>query len=202
LDGGAAQKVAESVSAHTPLRGARPAPEWGAPGQAVDARRSRATPHALALALARHRDVVAFARALVRGRRASDRVSRLASVFSFVGHLVDVPPAADGGARDGVDLLLELAGDDEGPALILAALLLALGEKAALSYVNGLAFVRVELDHADLSRLPPHAGPILANGRWYLPLDPRRARSPLGLLPLPVRNALRAARLPVAPRRH
>lgn len=190
------------MSADTPLRGVRPAAVGGASGQRMGRQRPWPTGHALALALARHRDVVAFARALVRGPRSSDRLSRLASVFSFVSHLVDVPPPAEEYTRDGVDLLLELAGDDEGPALILAALLLALGEKAALSYVPGLAFVRVELDLADLSRLPPHAGPIFTHGRWYLPLDPRRARAPLGLLPLPVRNALRTTRLLSSTRRH
>jgi hypothetical protein len=193
LDGWAAQKVAESVSADTPLRGPQPVAPGGASSQPAG-HVMGATPHALALGLARHRDVVAFARALVRGPRSADRLSRLAAVFSFVCHLVDVPPPPAGRARDGVDVLLGIAGEDEGPALILAALLLALGEKAALAYTPALAFVRVEIDLADLSRLPPHAGPIFANGRWYLPLDPRRARSPLGRLPLPVRNALRAAR--------
>lgn len=182
------------MSADTPLRGRHAA------GGGGDLRPRPATPsglagrHALALALARHADVVAFARALVRGPRAGDRVSRLASVFSFVSHLTDVPPPADGRARDGVDLLLQIAGAAESPALILAALLLALGERATLCEVRGLAFVRVEIDPADLSRLPPHAGPVLARGRWYLPLDPRHARAPLGLLPPPLRTVLRASR--------
>jgi len=191
LDVEARQKVAESVSADTLPPGLRPAAAEGASLRDVAGRGAPSALYALALALARHRDIVSFARALVRGPRSGERLSRLASVFSFVCHLVDVPPPTDGRARDGVDLLLELAGEEEGPALILAALLLALGERAALSYTPGLAFVRVEIDPADLARLPPHADPILRNGRWYLPLDPRRARSPLGLLPLPARNALR-----------
>ena len=116
-------------------------------------------------------------------------MSRLAAVFSFVGHLVDVPPPPAGELRDGVDLLLGLIGEDEGPALILAALLLALGEKASLAYAPRMAFVRVELEPSDLARLPPHAHPLLLRGRCYLALDARRARSPLGFLP---RSALDA----------
>jgi hypothetical protein len=186
------QKVAEGVRAATPLGGPSSTAAHRAKQQRPLSNRPRAAQHALAVALARHRDVVAFARALVRGPRSSDRLSRLAAVFSFVGHLVDVPPPAHGQARDGVDLLLGLTGEDEGPALILAALLLALGERASLAYAPGLAFVQVELEYGDLSRLPPHAGPIVTRGRCYLPLDPRRARRPLGLLPLAVRNALQA----------
>lgn len=161
--------------------------------------RPRTALHLLALSLARNRDVIAFARALVRHRRPGHRVSRLAAVFSFVGHLVDVPKAADGEIRDGVDLLLGLAGEEEGPSLILAALLLALGEKASLSHVSRVAFVRVELEPTDLSRLPPHAQPLVSGGRCYLALDPRRARSPLGLLPRSARDALTgASRVPAS----
>jgi len=119
-------------------------------------------------------------------------VSRLAAVFSFVGHLVDVPPPPAGELRDGVDLLLGLVGEDEGPALILAALLLALGEKASLAYAPRMAFVRVELEPSDLARLPPHAHPLLLRGRCYLALDARRARSPLGFLPRSALDALGA----------
>ena len=110
-----------------------------------------------------------------------------------MSHLVDVPPSADGAPRDGVDVLLGLAGDGEGPAVILAALLMALGERAAVVSVRGLAFVRVELHDDDFRRLPPHARPITWRGRCYLPLDARRARTPLGFLPRVVRHALARA---------
>lgn len=85
--------------------------------------------------------------------------------------------------RDGVDWLLTLAGSDEGPSVILAALLLALGERAALEYRPGLAFVRVELHADDVARLPPHAHPWSRSGRFYIPLDARHARSPFAFLP-------------------
>lgn len=118
-------------------------------------------------------------------------MARLAAVFTFVGHLVEVPAASDGEPRDGVDLLLLLAGEEEGPAVILAAMLQALGERAAVDYAPGMAFVRVQLGFEDLARLPPHAGLFASRGRYYLPLDARQARSPLGFLPRPVREALR-----------
>jgi hypothetical protein len=111
-------------------------------------------------------------------------------VFTFVNTLVNVPPSPDGKVRDGVDLLLGLAGEQEGPAVILCALLQAVGERAAIDYVPGMAFVRVEIEIGDLSRLPPHADLIAARGRFFIPLDPRQARSPLGFLPRPAREAL------------
>ena len=146
--------------------------------------------HDLALSLARRVDIVEFARSLVAAYPVRDRLGRLAAVFSFVAHLVDVPAAPDGEPRDAVDLLLALAGEQEGPALILAALLQALGERASVHCAPGLAFVRVQLEAADLGRLPPHAGLLLAGGHCYLPLDPRGAKTPLGFLPRPVREAL------------
>jgi len=87
--------------------------------------------------------------------------------------------------RDGVDWLLTLAGEDEGPSVILTALLLALGERAAVEYRPGLAFVRVELQAEDVARLPPHARPWSRAGRFFIPLDARRARSPFAFLPGP-----------------
>jgi hypothetical protein len=147
----------------------------------------------LAIALARDPDVVAFARGLVASARPRDRLARIAAVFTFVGHLVDVPEEPGGEARDGVDLLLGLAGDGEGAAVILAALLQALGERAAVDAAGGLAFVRVEIDPDDLARVPPHARPFVSRGRFYLPLDARDARRPLGFLPWTVRLAVRRA---------
>lgn len=137
--------------------------------------------HALSISLARSPDVVDFARRLVQDYRARDRMGRVAAVFTFVGHLVGVPAPEDG-CRDGVDVLLALAGEDEGPAVILAALLLALGEKATVDYAPGMAFVRLELDPTDLPRLPPFAHLVSQRGRFYLPLDARTPRATLGLL--------------------
>jgi hypothetical protein len=52
--------------------------------------------------------------------------------------------------------------------------------------------VRVEVELRDVARLPPHTLLIVDRGapRYYLPLDARRARSPLGFLPRAVRQAL------------
>ena len=124
-----------------------------------------------------------FARSLARGSRGS-RLGRLAAVFSFVAHLVDVPPPEPDRPRDGVDVLLGLVGGDEGPAVILAALLQALGERAGVEWLPpGPPFVRVQIDAADLARLPPYAGVRAEGQRLYIPLDPRRARTPVGFLP-------------------
>jgi hypothetical protein len=139
--------------------------------------------HNLSLSLARERELIAFARQLARRLPAAGRLERIAGVFSFVGHLVDVAPPACGEPRDGVDVLLALAGEQEGPALILTALLLALGERAFLARTADRLHVRVEIEPRDLWRLPPFARPTLSGGRCYLPLDPRGARSPLGFLP-------------------
>lgn len=109
---------------------------------------------------------------------------------------MDVP--ATGRTRDGCDALLALVGSEDGPAVMLAGLLQALGEKAHLEHTREMVFVRVRLDSADLGRLPPHAALVLkpARGGYLLPLDPRRARIPLGFLPEPVRQALRRRRVP------
>ena len=134
--------------------------------------------------------MVALARRLVRRVPSRDSLGRVARVFTFVGHLVDVPPSRR--IRDGTDVLLALAGARDGPAVILAALLQALGEHAQLEHAREMVFVRVELEASDLLRLPPHAALVFrrARGRFLLPLDPRRARIPLGFLPQPVRQAL------------
>ncbi len=137
--------------------------------------------------------MVAFSRALVRRVGGADRVGRLACALAFVGHLVDGP--RPGRPRDGTDALLALAGAQDGPAVILAAILQALGERAQLEYTRETIFVRVELEPCDLARLPPHAALVLRRarrGRLLLPLDPRRARAPVGFLPQPVRQALEA----------
>jgi hypothetical protein len=174
------------------------------PGNVISGTRSAARQpvrvdlHNISLSLAREREVIAFARELSRRLPAAGRLPRIAGVFSFVGQLVDVPPPALGEPRDGVDVLLALAGEEEGPALILAALLLALGERAFLAKAAGRLYVRVEIEPRDLWRLPPFAQPILNGGRCYLPLDPRRARSPLGFLPRGAREAWSGAAPPLS----
>jgi hypothetical protein len=137
--------------------------------------------HELSLSLARHRDIAAFARALVESAPARDRLARLATLFTFVQHLVDAPPPEDG-IRDGVDWLLALAGEQEGPSVILSALLLSLGERAQVCCRPGGAFVRVELQAADVARLPPHALLAERRGRYFIPLDARGARAPFAFL--------------------
>jgi hypothetical protein len=131
--------------------------------------------------------VVVFARALVTRRPCPHRLARVAAVFSFVARLVDgAEPMRD----DRVARLLWLAGRERGPAVILAALLLALGEKARVECTREIAFVSVSLEAKDLALLPPHAK-LRPRGRGVdLPLDPRGARSPLGFLPEPVRDVL------------
>jgi hypothetical protein len=131
--------------------------------------------------------VVAFARALVSRRPCPHRLARVAAVFSFVSRLVDgAEPVRD----DRVARLLWIAGRDRGPAVILAGLLLALGERARVECTREIAFVRVALEARDLALLPPHARLHGHGRRLDLPLDPRRAVSPLGFLPQPVRDAL------------
>ena len=137
--------------------------------------------HELSLSLARHRDIAAFARALVESAPARDRLARLATLFTFVQHLVDAPPPEDG-IRDGVDWLLALAGEQEGPSVILSALLLSVGERAQVCCRPGGAFVRVELQAADVARLPPHALLAERRGRYFIPLDARGARAPFAFL--------------------
>ena len=138
--------------------------------------------HELALALARNPEIAAFARSLADGAPRRDRLARLALTFSFVSQLALSPPPADG-VRDGLDFLLALAGEDEGPAVILTALLLALGERACVARAGVLAFVRVELLREDVARLPPHACLLRRGGRYFIPLDARRPRSPFAFLP-------------------
>jgi hypothetical protein len=114
----------------------------------------------------------------------------VAAAFTFVSHRVDVPPAPAGDTPDGVAWLLARTGPEHGPAVLLAAVLLALGERAQVESTREMSFVRVEVDEDDLAELPPHAELLLSGGRSYLPLDPRRERSPLGVLPAAVRSVL------------
>ncbi|MBN2370940.1 MAG: hypothetical protein JXO72_10675 [Vicinamibacteria bacterium] len=162
---------------------------------AADFIRSGSQPGALndlSVGLARHPDIVGFARQLVCGR--ADRLSRIATVFSFVGLLVETTVSWTTDPADGVDVLLRLAGEESGPAVIVSALLRALGEHAQIDSAAGMAFVRVEVELNDLARLPPYARPSVAHGRYYIPLDARRARTPLGFLPFTVRRVLQGRR--------
>jgi hypothetical protein len=148
--------------------------------------------HGLSLSLARQPGLIAFSRSLVRGLPPRDRLARIAAVFTFVSQAVELRLAAAGQARVALGALLRIAGEDQGAALVLCSMLQALGERARVERTRELAFVRVEVDAADVARLPPHAELIVTRGapRYYLPLDARRARSPLGFLPRPVREAL------------
>jgi hypothetical protein len=150
--------------------------------------------HGLSLSLARQPRLVAFSRSLVRRVPPRDRLGRIAAVFAFVSHAVDLRRflAAPPGTVSSLGALTLIAGEDHGASLVLCALLQALGERARVERTRELAFVRVEVDLRDVARLPPHAGLIVTRGRprYYLPLDARRARSPLGFLPREVREAL------------
>lgn len=135
--------------------------------------------------------MVLSAARVVRALDARDRLRRLAALFTFVSHLT-----ADGATavelRDGVDVLVRVAGPEAAPVVLLAALLKAVGERAQVDYARELMFVRVEIDAVDAARLPPHAALIVSRrrGRLYLPLWMRHARSPLGFLPRPTREGL------------
>jgi hypothetical protein len=134
--------------------------------------------------------VVLAASRVLRALDARDRLSRIAALFTFVSQLAaGENQAAE--LRDGVDVLVRVAGPEAAPALLLAALLKAAGERAHLDYARDLVFVKVEVDPADAARLPPHAALIVARrrARLYLPLWVR-ARSPLGFLPQPTREGL------------
>jgi hypothetical protein len=125
---------------------------------------------ALALGLARQPRLVDFARGLAERR--DDRLARIAAVFTFVNQLVRMPRKAGEPLRDGLDQLLELAGEARGSAVILGALLMALGERAGIESAGDAAFVRVAIDSEDVRRLPPHACPYPGRGCVYLPIDP------------------------------
>jgi hypothetical protein len=147
--------------------------------------------HGLSLSLARQPCLVAFSRALVRRVAPRDRLGRIAAVFSFVSQAVDLRMAT-GVADPGLSALMRIAGPDQSAALVLCAMLKALGERARVERTRELAFVRVDIDLRDVARLPPHTLLLVSRGapRYSLPLDARRARSPLGFLPKDVRLAL------------
>jgi hypothetical protein len=130
---------------------------------------------------------------VVRRSPSQHRLARVAALLTFVGRLIDTRAqgrvAAETG-HNGVDLMLAALGSHRGPAVVLAALLMALGERARVECTREMAFVQVELGAADVRALPPFARVHMRGGRYYLPLDARRGRIPLGFLPLPVRTVL------------
>ena len=128
---------------------------------------------------------------MVRALDARDRLGRIAALFTFVSQL-GVGEDETVELRDGVDVLFRVAGPEAAPAVLLAALLKAAGERAQLDYARDLVFVKVEVDATDAARLPPHAALIVARrrARLYLPLWVPHARSPLGFLPRPTREGL------------
>jgi hypothetical protein len=144
--------------------------------------------HDFALALARRPEIAAFAGALVE--TASGRVSRIAALFNFVSLLTAASSPLDGRPRDGVDAILELIGEVEGRAVVLSALLQAIGERARVDGAGEGLYVRVALEPDDLGRLPPHARLIRGRDRIYLPLDPRPCGRPFGLPPTPAKRPL------------
>lgn len=118
----------------------------------------------------------------------------MAALLTFVGRLIDSRAGERAGGEttghNGVDLMLAALGGHRGPAVVLAALLMALGERARVECTREMAFVQVELHAADLLGLPPFARVEVRGGRYFLPLDARRGRIPLGFLPQPVRTVL------------
>jgi hypothetical protein len=85
--------------------------------------------------------------------------------------------------------LARAVGPDASAAVLLTALLLALGEHAEVDYARELVFVRVALRPEDLHHLPPHAAVLAKDGRPFLALA-AAGRIPLGYLPGPVREGL------------
>jgi hypothetical protein len=156
-------------------------------------RQRRRILHRLCLSLARHAGVALAGARVVQALDARDRLGRVAALFTFVSHLAGEagPSVAMGELRDGVDVLVRVAGEEAAPAVLLAALLKSVGERAQVDYARDLVFVRVEIEPRDAARLPPHAALVAgARGRIYLPLWVRHARSPMGFLPRPARDGL------------
>jgi hypothetical protein len=152
---------------------------------------TRAALQSLAVSLARSPVVVGFARTLADYAPPRDRLARLATLFRFVATLSEAHVHA-GPPRDAVDVLLGRLGEHRGPAVLLSALLLALGEHAELECTREMALVRVPLAAAELRRLPPHAAALPCGARVHLFLDPRGCKSPFGFLPAAAREALLA----------
>jgi hypothetical protein len=85
---------------------------------------------------------------------------------------------------------MRVAGPQHARVVLLAAMLLATGERAQIEYTREMVFVQVEVWPEDVARLPPHALLVTSGGRCYIPLDPVHPRQPIGFLPREVRAAL------------
>ena len=129
---------------------------------------------------------------MVRRYAAQHRLARVSALLTFVGRWIDSrgERAEAGSAQSGADLVLGALGAHRGPAVVLAAMLMSLGERARVECTREMAFVQVELTAADVLRLPLFARVHVRGGRYFLPLDARRGRIPVGFLPQPVRNVL------------
>lgn len=125
----------------------------------------------------------------MRGIPPRDRLARLGAIFTFVRCLMEAPPERP---RGGSAIVLRLAALEEGPAVLLSSLLLALGERVRLEDTRELTFVRVGIGAADLLRLPPYAVILLdrSGRRCDIGLDPRARGGALGFLPRPVRRGI------------
>jgi hypothetical protein len=152
--------------------------------------RRRQALHSLCLTLARHADVARVSWQIVEAYHARDRMGRISAVFSFVAHLAEDPAAEADDLRDGIDLLMRVAGPQRARVVLLTAMLLATGERARIEYTREMVFVSVEVAPEDIARLPPHAHLVCESDRTFLPLDPAHPRQPIGFLPLAVRAAL------------
>jgi hypothetical protein len=145
----------------------------------------------LSLRLARHRPFQDFAREMVLGYgrdpRASPHLARVTAAYAFVGRLSEGTLSRPGHAL--LLRLAEVAGPDGSAAVLLAALLLALGERAEVDYTRELVFVRVAVGPEDLSHVPPHAVVLRGSGGHFLALV-AGGRAPLGYLPCPIREGL------------
>lgn len=146
------------------------------------ARRRRAV-HRLALLLARHAALIAYARGLTAAREG--RVARIAVLLYFVHRLA----AADARLARG-RAVASLPAADVAVA-VLTALLRAAGERASIEFMRGSAFVRVAVAREDVRRLPPWARILRApGGALELALAPDAAWRPAGYLAPEVRAAL------------
>jgi hypothetical protein len=146
--------------------------------------------HRLALLLARHAALIAWARGLT-ARRAG-RLARIAALLDFVHRLA----AADARLLPARPVAGLPAGDLA--VAVLTALLRASGERASIEYMRETAFVRVAVARDDVRRLPPWARLLRSHaGTVDLALAPSASWRPAGYLGPDVRAALerRGARL-------
>lgn len=111
----------------------------------------------------------------------------MAAVFTFVAQL-GRPGATP--VESCVRALLQSTRPKDAPAVILCALLMALGERAHIECTREMAFVRLELSLRQIAHLPPHAHLARLGTAQYVSLDARGWGIPLGFLPIEIRGAL------------